>query len=509
MELNLHIIAEDLGIDNDRRRISEDISVRRLRFPALFDGGPIKSNLLYVVEAAVLGGDMLSLVTENSCLLILGEPCRELFDTTGNFVWMDDPEALSKVFSRLVELFLTYNSWESELNQVLVSKKKLKNIGAISAPIIKRPLFLIDSYMQVVFEVVDEACCDLPEDYRKPVMDNNNPMMGVFALERFSDEAVVRRHSFTVSDDSKTRMLCRNIFVSEHPIATIFFDEVGGSFTERDYSLIGILAEALEGGMTYLEEWNTSVPQRLDEQIHQLLEGRPVRREALDTALRSIAWRSDDSYCCVVGIPRNKLYPTGLLSALAKSIAGHARMMIYTIHTDRILFIINTDHATFSLEEGLEFISKDLGNLEIDIGVSNIFDGFWLLGFNYRLASAAAGSAGSAEGGGTKPYHLFEDHMIDFMISRVKKYAPAESLVPRSLIQLKRYDEKYGTDLLITLAAYLKNDMRIAPTARELYMHRNTLTNKISRIKFLMRTDFEEDAEARLRILIALRMLGV
>ncbi|MCL2150686.1 MAG: helix-turn-helix domain-containing protein, partial [Coriobacteriia bacterium] len=101
----------------------------------------------------------------------------------------------------------------------------------------------------------------------------------------------------------------------------------------------------------------------------------------------------------------------------------------------------------------------------------------------------------------------FEDYFMDYVVSVCKDSTSLESIIPRGLIQLKRYDEKYETNMLHILSVFLKHDMRIASAARELFLHRNTLTAKISQIKFITRMDFEGDPEVRLQTLVALYMM--
>jgi DNA-binding PucR family transcriptional regulator len=117
-------------------------------------------------------------------------------------------------------------------------------------------------------------------------------------------------------------------------------------------------------------------------------------------------------------------------------------------------------------------------------------------------------SPGPTGGPPTPRVPIFEEHILDDRILKCNEATPLEAVIPRGVVQLKRYDEKYGTDYVQTLWVYLRHDMRVAPAARELFLHRNTLTHKIAQIKFITRLDFENDPEVRLRTLIALRMMG-
>ena len=65
-------------------------------------------------------------------------------------------------------------------------------------------------------------------------------------------------------------------------------------------------------------------------------------------------------------------------------------------------------------------------------------------------------------------------------------------------IHLFRYDQKHGTNLLDVLYHYLNNNQDIKKTSADLYMHRNTVTNKINLIKKICPVDFENGSHNQL-----------
>ncbi|MDR3316027.1 MAG: helix-turn-helix domain-containing protein [Coriobacteriales bacterium] len=543
MELNLHIIAEDLAVAGHAvvRRIREDASVRRLRFPALFDGEDTKRSLLYIVEAGLLTPENLTHITEDTSLLVIGETPAALKKLPVNLIQLPSHTQLSKLFSEVTDLFGTYELWDNALKHALIAKRHLRRLGEVSSAIFKRPIYLVDSYLQMVFAVVDTDLYELPEGYRYPVIDNNNPSLAAYALDRFQPDTYTQREPFLLPEVYGYRTLSQNVFIDGHLVATVSVDEVGGSssraFTERDFALIAVFAEYLVSGMTYLEEWNSSAPRLVSEQMQLLLDGKLSTSEDTDAALKMMAWLVDDAYYCIVAVPRSNVYPSGLLAATAKHVSAQLSHAVYLIHKGRMVFAVNADHTKLSREETVELLVHALAKLEVHIGVSNIFNSFWMLGAQYHLALAAQ-ELGAQETearemvgqGDVSPVprtrelgdaasrptpdppaprvHFFEEHFLDYLILKCKEATPLEAVIPRGVVQLKRYDEKYGTDYVQTLWVYLRHALRVAPAARELFLHRNTLTHKVAQIKFITRLDFENDPEVRLRTLIALRMMG-
>ncbi|MDR2492153.1 MAG: helix-turn-helix domain-containing protein [Coriobacteriales bacterium] len=505
MELNLHIIAEDLSVFKPQCRLCEDYDVLRLRLPALFDGSCTKRSLLYVVKASELTPEAVEKVTELSSLLVIGRPPKALMDKDCNLAWVNSSVSLERLFFEVVELFSSYEIWANHMQDVLISKAHLKRLGELASPIVRRPLYLVDSHLQLVFSVVDEEHYRLPEDYSSPHADGSGAALNTVTLERYCADALEPHLPFMLSSDKSYGTLAQNIFLGNCLVATLSFDEVGAPFTKRDYALIVICASFLTQGLTYHDDWNTSAPRQLDEQVRALLEGRQYAPEDLESALKTMAWRIGEAYFCVVATPVNPLFPSGLLAAAAKHACARASHMVYVIFEHRMVFIVNADHSVIPQDETVDLLVSDLSKYQIHLGVSNVFNHFWMLAFAYRLAVSAQ-EIGVAKDP-CRPFHRFEDYFMDYLVSATRQTTPLEAIIPRGLMQLKRYDDEYGTDYLRVLDVYLKHDMRAAPASRELFLHRNTLAHKIAQIKFISRMDFEEDPHVRLQALVALHMM--
>ncbi len=79
-------------------------------------------------------------------------------------------------------------------------------------------------------------------------------------------------------------------------------------------------------------------------------------------------------------------------------------------------------------------------------------------------------------------------------------------LCNNELIVLNMYDKKAGTNLVHMLHVYLMNERNTTVTAQKLFMHRNTLINKIHQIEKIIGTDLE-DPRLRERLLFSCRVM--
>jgi len=65
-------------------------------------------------------------------------------------------------------------------------------------------------------------------------------------------------------------------------------------------------------------------------------------------------------------------------------------------------------------------------------------------------------------------------------------------LIHPIVVHLTRYDEKHRTNLRDVLYYYLLNSQDVKRTAEVLYMHRNTVSNKINLIRSICHIEFED-----------------
>lgn len=81
-------------------------------------------------------------------------------------------------------------------------------------------------------------------------------------------------------------------------------------------------------------------------------------------------------------------------------------------------------------------------------------------------------------------YYIIDLCVKEFI--RIHGHSDIIYLVSPCIIELYRYDTKHNSDLLTTLFQYLLNGCNVAATAKILYMHRNTVFNKLHKINSII-----------------------
>ena len=110
----------------------------------------------------------------------------------------------------------------------------------------------------------------------------------------------------------------------------------------------------------------------------------------------------------------------------------------------------------------------------------------------------AAFSAGVQDPGAI---NYFSDYYMPYFFSLISE--TERKLLRHPLLnQLRKYDQRTGSDLYQTLFFYLKNERGISKTAQEMNIHRSTLLHRLERIGELSGMILN-DPDQRMHILLS------
>ena len=111
------------------------------------------------------------------------------------------------------------------------------------------------------------------------------------------------------------------------------------------------------------------------------------------------------------------------------------------------------------------------------MGVSSEFRDFLLIPQGYIQAVSAL-RLGKKSQSMAWCYH-FDAYLLEYMLSQISHQISPELLVSSRLDALQNYDRKNNTELYHTLKVYLEHERNSLQTARELFIHRSSLTYRL------------------------------
>lgn len=124
----------------------------------------------------------------------------------------------------------------------------------------------------------------------------------------------------------------------------------------------------------------------------------------------------------------------------------------------------------------------------------------------YELARSAWQIA--ARQGEAGPLIHAENYQTLAFLFKCQRYFPIAEYCPDGLLRLIEHDAQTGRDYRQTLSAYLDNNLNANQTAKQLFLHRNTLTQRLEKIEEILGMSLK-DREVCLYLQLSLRILQI
>ena len=153
------------------------------------------------------------------------------------------------------------------------------------------------------------------------------------------------------------------------------------------------------------------------------------------------------------------------------------------------------------LEERFDGMVFQIGIGEIVTGIGNISNSFW--------QSWTAISYGEILHGQNEGFIVsYNDNSLLKLFGRLKETDTLDEIIPSSLIKLRQYDERYNSQLYVTLKMYLDCNCNAKKTAENLYIHYKTVLYRLDKIKNYFDIDLE-NSNSRLYIELGIQFLDL
>ncbi len=178
------------------------------------------------------------------------------------------------------------------------------------------------------------------------------------------------------------------------------------------------------------------------------------------------------------------------------------------IYNDDILLLVTRNSEITWLEDDLGRLGRIMTENDMVVGVSRCFRSL----MNIREAydqSLKALEIGLLIGD-IKVFHNYEDYAIYHFITAHSKMKPEGlgTFCHPSLKLLEEHDQKYETDYIRSLCAFLENDKKLIETSNILHVHRNTLSSRMEKISEIMKLDLD-DPDTTFHLLLSFKILKV
>ena len=497
MNLNADIVFDNLPPEMNAKMAGPKVLELALCRPELYEGGGVsfEANHLYLVNSERV--PQRAHAERGSVIVCIGDsPLLERYRKSCSVIVVERDASFYQVFNTLQRIFDSYDGWESELREAIDRNEDIGALLTCSESVFGNHLFAIDEDFKILGAsggVVTPLVGRGQTDGKTLGVDVFDQFLELHDLSMHEREPLV----LTLLDQTT---LNYNLFESDayRGCLTVLYE--ARPYRPSDKPLIKVLGKYLLAAMQQLAARAPEGIGSLRQAIQALVEERP-----LDSVERDVIAAANDGryFVCARLKLSNQLeqLPLGFVrNAIEEAFPGG---IVFEYHRNSVVAMLDVGESGGSgfraaIEKGLEpFVNA----MAMDVGVSSPYNDL-LVAKSLFLQANHALDLGLLFDPAKRLYY-FEDYALRELVMSSVQDMRLELLFPEGLRRLIEHDKDSSTSYIETLRVYLENNLSIAKTSSDLFVHRSTLMERLARIKRELGLNLDDpDVQLRLRILL-------
>ncbi len=396
------------------------------------------------------------------------------------------------LYNKINKIVSNYKYWTSTLMKALCEGKNLHQIIILASNMIKAPIYLLNSGFKVICSNTEKQIDDI---YEKEISENG--YLSYDSINSLSRETNLKIYGntklFTFISQTTNHTYYRCEISSKNTVVANLLIIVDQSHSSIDMpDLILNLSSIVKKFL--LDEYGDAFHQDTicSTFIKDIIEQKLVDLNDIDSRSKMLPYPLKGFiYGILIQFDaegKKKKIPYSYIISQLEEIFEETNI---TVYKEEIYILYCQEERSFSdLDFNYEQLSTLLVRYNAYAGISN---GSRHLNKIYTmyLLSANAIRLGIPFRRADRNPRIFnyEDYSIYYLIDlSVQKFTQLHNhndiiyLTHPSIIAICRYDKKHKTNLCDVLFHYLINDRSITLTAQALFMHRNTVQNKVNKI---------------------------
>ena len=443
--------------------------------------------------------------------------CQSLADRCASIPRIIVPDTcdLGRLYDHLVREIERYDNWHSRISELLVSNAAYQDLINATAELVPRPMYVADASWRMIARI-DFEMSEISATWHYQMLHNGlYPHHIVDALNRTGDYYRISnlKHAALIDSEVYTlRILAKPIHYHGRLVGYYFMIDTWGDLGYCEVEIaeeFGTLIAPLMASRGAQDGYMVGFQ---DNFIIHILDGLLTSRHEIAQRLKSeTRWSLESDYrlATVRFAPdefENHLLHMRTMGMLMGNFNSHA----YS-YRDTALVIFH--RAEQERDDFMNHLEKCVTELKRSVVVSNRFSDFSQLKAYYEqnlhMHDREDTHGESAEGDASEATPENKPHLINcdrsfrhLLANCCKDTLP--SCYGADI--LHAYDRDHNTNFCQTLLTYLVHERNAVSTAQALFVHRNTLRNRMSKIDELIGMDLDNYDE-RMHLLISLNAI--
>lgn len=495
MNLCLELVADELAHYPSHILRRNKISQRRLQMKGVGiyrRGMNFSSDICYMVSAKNVT-DRFN-CPNNTTLIVIGSVNDGIFERANSDILILEGEMRKEdfydIFNEISDIFVKYQEIDHRLYETVSKNEGFEKVVTIGQELFNNPVIIFDQNYCVMNNL----------DYEIPgITWSVDPWSGskILPLDaintiKTSPEYIHKKADGGIFFISEDYFPCNMILASvkKKLRITVAVLETQAPLMESHRILAKYFADFIH--LTFNKNYiHTGHPVRFENFLKELLDNHQMEQACIDRYLLSMNWKNTDTYICMtyqtsrwdkVGVVYYNVC-TNLELQFPGSFAFY--------YDDAIIFLVNLTQQGLERQQLIYWLSSFLTEGVFRVGISYDFFEFHTFP-SYYLQTLGALEMGTKYAPDEWCYD-FRDYVFYYFLHYGTSRIDGRHLCFPGIVQLYIYDTKNQTDLLHTLRVYIQCERNVALTVKNLYIHRNTLYQRLRKIEAILDADLNDE----------------
>jgi sugar diacid utilization regulator len=410
-----------------------------------------------------------------------------------------------------------------QLTDIVVQGRDLNELLSSVSEIVSNPVFIADENWELIaYEIPDSNIIQINDFISTEIAQSLFKQQDIQKIDQDFNEKNYTVVIKPLMHDYKTiNCIIFQVKIDGSLAGYICFLETQKQFASADYALIENINSIIGLELIRYNILKQSRKNIKSDFVNTVVMGKLTKEEDLISQCNLYGFDYTKNRVCLViklsdlinlYIDKRKFIENKVLSVV-NNIALNSSIQNYSFAFNNsiivfLLYSARKDKAG-SINQSLEIsklISSRLkeNNIECKIGIGKCYKGLFTISNSFNQAIKALNIGEHIDPKQT--VHSYFHDIVYHIISNALTVEEQRELYEETVSKLDSFDRENNSDFILTLDRFFECNLNMSETAKSLHIHRNTMLNRMEKIREILNVDFD-DAEERSRIQLGLKII--
>lgn len=457
------------------------------------------SNYLYIISPDILQEPAFK-ETPDSFLCICSEakPDMNFVSKNISLVLLFTNESFSSVFNRTLDIFHDFNDWDKEFHLSLLNKAPLQTLLNLSRTYLVHPMVVLDRNYSLLGFMKVPGCVDpimesiLSEGYVTPEIMTRLRQDGLISTSETGDNPLINYYCLTTEKCYYSMMY--RFYSNDHIVGYALIFQCNVHPKTNFLYLMNLVAENIRLYFQQERYSSRSSSDMCESLLPEIMEHPETPEKQYADQISYIPGLEMKGHFLLAHVDYNNRseLPFSFVCWSLRNSIPDLKPFVYRniLYVLRMLAEEDNFDCFLSPDEEEIFKRSFRGCISV-CGISGTF--FTLL--DLPMAAKQCQEAiqlGTEVMGNGHIFYRFSDVHTHYLLKELKHTLPMQMIFSPCYTVLKQYDKEHNTDLCYVFMQYLTHGRNINQTSAAIFLHRNTVMNKVKKAISVMHNEFED-----------------